>query len=118
MKYKRFILILFSMMWSFSYGQSFIGLYSIGKSTFRAKSLSEQDQRDGLFNIVYTKGSKAGTMASGSENPKFEFVFDEHEGDIYLGTFYFTKAWKGKPLEGYYVRAKDKKKIKVKFLKE
>ena len=41
----------------------------------------------------------------------------EHEGDIYRGTFYFTKAWKGKPLEGYYIRAKDKK-MKVKFIKD
>ena len=99
-------------------GQSFSGLYKIGSTTFRAKALSDQDAQQGLFNIVYTNGSKVGTMASVTDNPKFEFVFDEHEGDIYRGSFYFTKAWKGKPLEGYYIRAKDKKKLVVKFVKE
>ena len=99
-------------------GQCFCGTYSISSSRFTVKALSEQDREQGLFNIVYSKGDKNGTMASLSENPKFEFVFDEHEGDIYRGTFYFTKAWKGKPLEGYYIRAKDKKKMKVKFIKD
>lgn len=98
--------------------QAFTGLYKIGTTTFRAQVLSEQDRQAGLFNLVYTGGSKAGTMASLTEDPKFEFVFDEHESDIYRGSFYFTRAWKGKPLEGYYIRAKDKKKLKVKFIKE
>ena len=115
MKYGFLFVFLISSF--FVSGQGFTGLYSIGKETFRAKVLSERDAQDGLFNLVYTKGSKVGTMASASDNPKFEFVFDEHEGDIYRGTFYFTKAWKGKPLEGYYIR-RDKKKFKVKFIKE
>lgn len=101
-----------------SFSQAFDGVYAIGNTRFTVRTLSEQDRNDHLFNIVYFKGDKNGTMASLSENPKFEFVFDEFEGDIYRGTFYFTKAWKGKPLQGFYVRAKDKKKIKVKFLRE
>ena len=113
--YFLFALVFISL---FASAQAFTGLYSIGSATFRAKVLSDQDAQQGLFNLVYTKGSKLGTMASLSENPKFEFVFDEHEGDIYRGTFYFTKAWKGRPLEGYYVRAKDKKRFKVKFIRE
>jgi hypothetical protein len=98
--------------------QSFSGTYSIGKTVFKVKPLSIKDDEAGLFNIVYSKGNKVGTMASTTEDPKFEFVFLEHEGDIYRGTFYFTKAWKGKPLAGYYIPAKSKKKLVVKFIKE
>ncbi|MDX2128102.1 MAG: hypothetical protein SFU91_03610 [Chloroherpetonaceae bacterium] len=98
--------------------QSFEGTYRIGKTTFRARVLSEADREAGLFNIVYSKGDTVGTMASLTEDPKFEFVFMEHEGEKLLGTFYFTKAWKGKPLEGYYIREKDKKRFPVRFVKE
>ena len=115
---KLVIIIILSCLSLSSFSQCFCGTYSIGSSRLSVKALSQQDQQLGLFNIVYNKGNKNGTMASLTENPKFEFVFDEHEGDIYLGTFYFTKAWKGKPLEGYYIRARDKKKLKVKFIKE
>ena len=118
MIYKTLIVITALVVGFNGKAQSFNGLYAVGKSTFRVKALTAEDQAAGLFNIVYTKGSKAGTMASLTENPKFEFVFDEHEGDIYRGSFYFTKAWKGKPLTGYYVRAADKKKFTVKFIRE
>lgn len=111
MKYYLLFALVFTSL--FASAQAFTGLYSIGNATFRAKVLSEKDAQQGLYNLVYTKGSKLGTMVSISEHPKFEFVFDEHEGDIY-----FTKAWKGKPLEGYYIRAKDKKRFKVKFIRE
>jgi hypothetical protein len=50
-----------------------------------------------------------------TEDPRFEFVLDEYGGDIYLGTFYFTKVWKGKPLQGYYIWTNERKKILVSF---
>jgi len=100
------------------FAQSFEGTYRIGKTNFRVRVLSEADRQAGLFNIVYSKGDTVGTMASLTEDPKFEFVFMEHEGDRFLGTFFFTKAWKGKPLEGYYIRERDKKRFPVRFFKE
>ncbi|MBC7922690.1 MAG: hypothetical protein H7Z75_16550 [Ferruginibacter sp.] len=98
--------------------QSFSGVYSIGKTTFKVKALSEEDQERGIFNIVYSKGDKVGTMASLTEQAGFEYVFNEGLGDRSMGDFYFTKAWKGKPLEGYYIREKDQKRFAVKFLRE
>jgi len=110
-------LVLFSLHLTGS-SQSFNGVYSIGKTTFTVKDLPGKEEENKLFNIVYKNGNSIGTIASETEDPKFEFVFLEHEGDIYRGTFYFTKAWKGKPLQGYYVKAKSKKKLVVRFIKE
>lgn len=117
---KKFAIILLAL-WLTGFtvsAQSFSGTYSIGKTIFKVKPLATKEGEAGLFNIVYTQGNKLGTMASTSDDPKFEFVFLEHEGDIYRGTFYFTRAWKGKPLAGYYIPAKSKKKLIVKFIKE
>lgn len=109
MKKQAAIFITLLLTGFITYGQSFSGKYSIGKTTFTVKPLSEQDAKDGLFNIVYLKGNKVEKTASLIQDPKFEFVFDEHKGDIYKRTFYFTKTWKGKPMEGYYIRAKTKR---------
>lgn len=98
--------------------QSFEGVYTVGKTSLVARALSEKDRESAYFNIVYAKGDPGGTMVSLTENPEFEFVFDEHLGDVYLGTFYFTKAWKGKPLAGYYLKRGSKRKVLVKFLGE
>jgi hypothetical protein len=57
-----------------------------------------------------------GTKASLTHDPNFKFVFVEHLGDIYRGTFYFTRASMGKPLVGYYIRCGSTRKIPVRFL--
>lgn len=99
-------------------GQNFEGVYTVGRTSLVARALSEQDRAKNLFNVVYAKGDKGGTMVSLTEDPNFELVFDEHLGERQLGTFYFTKAWKGKPLEGYYVKLGSSRKLPVKYLGE
>jgi len=114
-----FTLLCFFLLISIdSRSQAFTGTYTIGKTAFKVKPVSDDNRDAGIYNIIYTKSDRIGTLANLSDYDHFEFAFDEFVGDIYLGTFFFTKAWKGKPLEGYYIRAKTKNKIKVKFLKE
>lgn len=101
-----------------SQAQSFEGVYSVGRTSFVARALSGPDRAAGLFSIVYAKGDATGTVASLAEDPEYEFVFEEHLGDRHLGTFYFTRAWKGRPLEGHYVRRGSKRSVPVAFVGE
>lgn len=101
-----------------AHAQSFEGLYKVGSTTFTARALSGKDRENNYFNIVYVRGDKGGTMASISADESFELVFDEFLGDRLLGTFYFTKTWKGRPLEGVYVRYKGGRTLPVSFVRE
>lgn len=98
--------------------QDFEGTYRLGGRLLTVRALTENDRRVGLFNVVRRADRPLGRMASARFSPGFVYSFDESEGDIATGTFYFDRAQGARPLSGFYVAYGSKKAIPVHFVRK